>query len=58
MIQVGNVDLHKGIKSFPWIQISLADIPVSSRPEAANEEMESRRSGGNRYTQHSAKEFS
>lgn len=48
MILVGNVDLHKGIKSFIWIQISLAGIPVSTRPEAANEEMESRGSGRKR----------
>lgn len=58
MIPAGNVDLHKRIKSFTWIQISLAGIPVSTRPEAANEEMESRRSGRNRYMDPSAKEFS
>lgn len=28
MIPVGNVDLHKGIKSFTWKQSSLTGVPA------------------------------
>lgn len=30
MIPVGNMDFHKGIKSFTWMQISLTGVPASA----------------------------
>ena len=53
MIPVGNLDLHKGINSSAWIQISFAGVPVSTQSEVADVEMERRQPDRDRYTDQS-----